>query len=418
MSYRQSLGVIATISILVFTGCGKEEVPAKAPVRPVVAIKVADASQLTGRSFPGRAKATQEVNLSFRVSGPLTSLPVNVGDRVKRGQLLGRIDPRDFDVTLRNAEGQLARAKANLAAMREARPEEIRQAKAAVSKAEAAMTLADQEYDRVMRIRSQDAGAVSQSMVDRATAEKERADSALRAAREELQIAETGARPEDVAAQQAEIRSLEADVQAAKDKLSYTYLKAPFGGVIVETFVENFEDVRAKQPIVRLLDPSRIEMVVDIPENLISYAPQIEEVFVRFDPFPDVEVAAKIKEIGTEASQTTRTYPVTLIMDPPEGVQILPGMAGKTYTKERVGPEAAEGGIEVPLSALLQSGEENQSHVWVIDEASNTVTRRPVTTGRFTDFGVLVPEGLEPGEWVVTAGVHQLRDGQQVRLPQ
>jgi RND family efflux transporter MFP subunit len=294
----------------------------------------------------------------------------------------------------------------------------VRQAKAAVNKTEAAMTLANQEYDRIMRIQKKDAGAVSQSMVDRVAAEKERAESTLGAAKEDLQIAESGARPEDIAAKQAEIRSLQADVEATKDRLSYTYLKAPFGGVIVETFVENFEDVRAKEPIVRLLDPSRIEMVVDIPENLISYAPQVEEVLVRFDPFPDVEISAKIKEIGTEASQTTRTYPVTLIMDPPQGVQILPGMAGKALTKERVGPEATEGGIEVPLSALLQSGEENRSYVWVIDEPSNTVTRRPVTIGQFTDFGVLVAEGLEPGEWVVTAGVHQLRDGQQVRRPQ
>ena len=69
---------------------------------------------MAGRWFPGRAKATQEVDLAFRVTGPLITRPIDVGDEVKKDQTLGRIDPRDFETNLRNVQGQLAQANAAL----------------------------------------------------------------------------------------------------------------------------------------------------------------------------------------------------------------------------------------------------------------------------------------------------------------
>ena len=94
------------------------------------------------------------------------------------------------------------------------------------------------------------------------------------------------------------------------------------------------------KPFLRILDDSRIEMVVNIPENLISFAQYVKKVFVSFDAFPEQELEATIKEIGTEASSTTRTFPVTLIMDhQPSEFKILPGMAGKTLRAEMTSPD-------------------------------------------------------------------------------
>ncbi len=411
--------ILVMLMMGVGLGCKGEELPAKAVVRPVRAIKVGDIERITGRSFPGHAKATREVELSFRVAGPLISRSANVGDDVKKGQVLGRIDPRDYEVNVRNIEGQLAVARANLAAMRQSRPEEIRRLKASVRKSEAALKLAKTEYDRVMRIKAEDPGAVSKSMVDQRVEQKDRADSELREAIERLRIGEAGARVEDIQAKEAEIRSLRASVASAKDHLRYTYLRAPFDGTIVTTYVENFEDVRAKQPILRLVDTSRIEMIVNIPETLISFAPQVEKVWVRFDPFPDKEIEAKVKEIGTEASETTRTYPVTLIMEQPEEIKILPGMAGKTIRAEGPLPnEATQGGIEVPVSATFSPDNSAKAYVWIIDEKTKAVRRREVKTGILTDRGIKINAGLKTGEWVATAGVHYLREGQKVRILQ
>ena len=346
------------------TGCGDDPITEKGVVRPVRAVKVGDATQLTDRSFPGQAKATQEVELSFRVAGPLITRPVNVGDVVEAGDIVARIDPRDFEVNLRSVEAQLTEAKA-------------------------ALKRAQADFERSRSIMEQDPGAISQTAVDRA---EEARDRAL-----------------------AGVDALEASVASAEDALGYTYLKAPFDGAVVATYIENFEDVRAKQAVVRILDKSKIEMIVSIPENLISYTPGVRDIKVTFDAFPDKPLPATVKEIGTEASQTTRTYPVTLIMDQREDVTILPGMAGKASGRP---PDAyfGEGALVVPVSAVFSPEDDDKSYVWVIDEGSKTVSRREVTASELTDRGIKVAAGLEPGEWIATAGVHYLEEGQAVSL--
>jgi RND family efflux transporter MFP subunit len=182
----------------------------------------------------------------------------------------------------------------------------------------------------------------------------------------------------------------------------------------VATYVENFEQVLGKQQILRVLDDSRIEMIVDVPEQLISMAPYVEGITCTFDPFPGRDVPAEVKEIGTEASETTRTYPVTLIMDQPQGFKILPGMTGRARGRARAPDADASDGLEVPVSAVA-SADGRTGHVWVIDEATGTVARRPVTVVELTAAGIRV-QGVEPGEWVATAGVHYLTEGQEVRI--
>jgi RND family efflux transporter MFP subunit len=225
---------VLIIALFLLTSCSKEEPPKKEVIRPVKAIQVGGLEVLTGRTFPGKAKATQEANLSFRVNGTLNQFPAKVGDEVTKGQLMARLDPRDYEVNLKNARGQLEKTRAVL-------------------------KLAQGDYDRVVRVRDKDPGAISEAMIDAKLGERDSA--------------------------KAQVESLEAQVATAKDALSYTHLKAPFKGTVVETFVENYEDVQAKQEIVRIVDTSRIEFVVSVPENLISNASMVKKVFVRFDAF-------------------------------------------------------------------------------------------------------------------------------------
>jgi RND family efflux transporter MFP subunit len=250
---------------------------------------------------------------------------------------------------------------------------------------------AQSEFDREMRILEQDAGATSQTAVDRKRSQRDQA--------------------------RADIKSLQASVASAKDQLNYTYLKAPFDGVVVSTYVKNFEFVQAKEPIVRIVDNSRIEMVINIPESLISMAPQAKNIEVIFDPFPDIKIPAEIKEIGTEASRTTRTYPVTLIMDQPEDINILPGMAGKASGEPDTDDMSNLAiGKQVPFTAILSPDDIEKTYVWIINEQSKTVSKREVTTGKLTDTGIMVINGLEAGEWIATAGVNYLREGMEVRI--
>jgi len=190
--------------------------------------------------------------------------------------------------------------------------------------------------------------------------------------------------------------------------------------VVVERFVEQYEDVQAKQPIIRLLDPSRIQFTVQIPETLMEHIDKIADMgaYVIFDAYPDVEVPARVYEIGKEASKTTRTYPVTLIMQQPETFMILPGMAGKAKGDQaataKVAAEVGMVGIEIPISAIF-ADEGGKSFVWVIDEQTKKVSRKEVHIVNLTQQGALVT-GLEKGLWIVTAGANTLVEGQQVRI--
>ena len=358
----RSIFAIAGLCLLVLAGCGEEAPPTEEVVRPIKAFRVADAGAFARRFFPGQAKATQEIELSFRVGGPLITRQVDVGTEVEEGDVVATIDPRDYEVNLRAAEGQL-------------------------SKARAAFKRTEADYRRLRNVQDEDPGAVSQSAVDRAAESRDRA--------------------------KASIDSQQATVDAARDRLGYAVLTAPFDGTVAAVYVENFEEVRSQQPIARIVDDSRIEMVISIPENLISYTPHVTNIIVTFDAFPDQPLPAEIKEIGNEASATTRTYPVTLIMDQPEGSKILPGMAG---TARGTPPaELGEAELVVPVSAVFSSDDGTQSFVWIFGEQDNAVARREVKVGELTSTGLQILDGLESGELIATAGVNYLREGQVVR---
>ena len=355
--------------LLALVACGEKEVVEKDEVRPIRAMMVADLEPFGGRWFPGQATATQEANMSFRVAGTVNSISVDLGDEVKQGEVIARLDPQDYQVELNNANALLRKAKSDL-------------------------NLAESEYARVANVFKKDPGAVSKSLVDTRKAQKDSAG--------------------------AQIESAKAAVESATDNLRYTYLKAPYDGVVVEKFVEQFEDVQAKQVIIRVLDNSSIEFTVQVPETLMEHIDIVKTLgaFVVFDTYPGVEVPAKVKEVGKEASKTTRTYPVTLIMAQPEDFKILPGMAGKAKGDKAatavIADEVGMVGFEIPITAIF-SDEDKKTFVWVVNQDNNSVNKREVTLINLTELGAMVT-GLETGEIIATAGANVLVEGQQIRI--
>ncbi|NOR41137.1 MAG: efflux RND transporter periplasmic adaptor subunit [Gammaproteobacteria bacterium] len=365
-SMHKILIMPALLGTLLLAGCSGDQPEEVEAVRPVKAYQVSDADQFLTRSFPGRATAHKEVDLAFRVGGELMLLPNDlIGQQFKQGELIASLDPRDYEVKVEDMEGQLQNAQA-------------------------AARRAQSNYKREQNIYKEDPGATSKTSVENKLAERDAAN--------------------------ADVRSITASLEAARDELGYTYLKAPFDGTVTAKYTDNFQNVRAKENIVRLLDNSKIEMVLNIPENVISRLPNVKDIAVTFDAFPDQPVPAEIFEIGTEASQTTRTYPVTLIMDQPEDFTVLAGMAGRARGLVKEGTETAAGGVHVPVGAVFTPETEDSNYVWVVDEQTGVVRLQAVVTGELVRAGIQVLEGLKPGDWVAIAGLHTLREGQQVSI--
>ena len=112
MSAANLVGLAACACLGLAIGCSSEEPPVEV-VRPVISIVVADVSSFGKSTLPGRAKAAQEANLAAEVPGKLIERPADVGDRVERGQLLARLDPRDYEARLLSTRGAYQTAKAN-----------------------------------------------------------------------------------------------------------------------------------------------------------------------------------------------------------------------------------------------------------------------------------------------------------------
>ena len=326
------------------------------PIRPLKTFVVSASRGDTSRKYPGRVRANQEVDLAFQVAGPLIELPVKRSDEVEQGQLLARIDPRDFENTLTAKQAVLTRAESDL--------EKVRQ------------------------------------LIERKASTPK-----------ELSDAESAARVAD------------AEVRIAAKALDDTYLRAPFAGVIADTFVENFQNVQAKQAILSLQDISSVEVEVNVPEAHVVHIREDREkdgdIVAVFDSLPGRRFPVTLKDFATEADPATQTYAATLVMPAPTDVRILPGMTATVIppSDPRNGDDAT-GGFLVPIDAVPVDGL-GSYYVWVVDGEpgdAGTVRRVDVAVGEISGDRVPVVKGLREGDRIAAAGVHILQQGRRVRI--
>ena len=166
-----------------------------------------------------------------------------------------------------------------------------------------------------------------------------------------------------------------------------------------------------------LHDLSFVEIVISAPEALIMMATRNEKIDMNavFDALPDRKFKLAFKEIATQPDPQTNTYPVTLKMPAPKGVNLLPGMTAQVTISWSDQGRQDDNIFQAPVQAIL-ADESGKSFVWVINPEDMTVHKTEVTVGEMTGDGILILEGVKAGDRLVTAGVHFLQDGQKVRL--
>lgn len=398
--------------MLLTAGCTSPTPPSSNAVRPVKTMVVTAGGDERVRSFPGTVEASRRVELAFQVAGLLTELPVKEGQKVAKGDLIARLRQDEFQARLTQLQGQLDRARATLAALQAGeRPEERLRRESQVRAANARLANARAELDRAKRL-------VDTRVIPRA--EFEQIETTYRVAQEEhqaaIQLAEKGTvgREEEIMAQEAEVRGLEGRVVEANIQLADSTLTAPYDGVIARRFVEQGQNVRAKDPIVRFQDVDEVEIVVDVPENVMAAdidRADIVEMLAELSGAPGLQFPVEIREIAQVADPTTQTFKVRTAMRAPDGIRVLPGMTATvtaTYKRASVLGER----IMVPASAVTERN--GKQAVWLVG-TDGKVEPRAVTVGAASGGDVEITAGLAPGDRIATAGLSFLRKGMQVR---
>lgn len=200
---------------------------------------------------------------------------------------------------------------------------------------------------------------------------------------------------------------------AARKDLKDTRLVAPFDGVITRRHVENFQNVQAKEPVVSLQDVDELEIVIHVPERVVREEPKRVAAFATFEGIPNRPLPVTVKSFQTEADPQTQTYEVVLALTRPQDLKILPGMSAEVFP-EAASADSAGDRIMVPLKAVV-ADPDGAPTVWVVDPQSSRVTQRSVRVGPVSGSNIVVLEGLQLGERIVTAGVNSLREGMLVR---
>jgi RND family efflux transporter MFP subunit len=213
-----------------------------------------------------------------------------------------------------------------------------------------------------------------------------------------------------------------AQLASAEKAVSDTQLRAPFAGRIGRTYVDNFTNVQAKQPILVMQDLTQLEIVVNVPEQdwlrakpglTLTQRNERAKLEVSLSTLPGRSFPAAITEIATSADPVTRTFAVHALFDPPGDVSILPGMSANLTVRIPSDIKGIGSALQIPANAIV-GGDDGGSYVWKVDAATMTVSLAPVTAGQLSGSEIDILEGLATGDRIAVSGVQHLADGMKI----
>jgi membrane fusion protein, multidrug efflux system len=343
--------LIATIACLL-AACQQQSQQAAAP-RPVWVMTVGTSDHAVGGSYTGEVRSRYESNIGFRVAGKITARAVNVGDQVKKGQLIARLDPNDSRLNAQAASADVQTAQANLA-------------------------LAQAELERRQQLYRQQ--FISKSALDTYQTQVKTA--------------------------QARVTQAQSQAAVSQHQTAYTQLLADRAGVIGMIQAEPGQVVTAGQTVAQIYDLQTLEVQIAVPETLIDRLQVGDQAQVSLSDPAQVH-AGRIREISPAANSQTHAFDlrIQLLQGDP---RIKPGMTAQVTFN----PASAAQKIIIPTTAVTRHGD--QAAVWVIDK-NQQAHLRPVTTGDLTEAGMEITTGLQAQETIATIGVHTLTEGMQVQ---
>ncbi len=355
LPFRGLAIVLAPALALVVASCSRPTA-APEPVRAVKLMTVQVGQMHAQPEFAGEVRARTELRLGFRVAGKILRRPAEIGQRVKRGDLLAQLDPQDLRLATQAAQAQ-------------------------VTQAQTSRDLAVNELQRAQSLKAQN--FISGVEVDR--------------------------RQATLNAAQAQVAQVQAQLKAQSNQSGYSDLVAPMAGTITAVEAEPGQVVAVGAPIVRIAQDGPLDVWFSVPESSIAAIGVGSTAEVRVWSTGAV-YPGSVREKGALADPVTRTFQIKLALGPDVRLPL-----GSTVTViARDLSSKGQAVIKLPTSALKQDA--SGSAVWVLEPASMTLRSQPVQLVAADGFEVVVASGLEPGMQVVIAGVHVLTQGQKVSI--
>lgn len=344
---------IGSALAVMIASCQNEE--ATSPdARMVDVVTVQSEKLVNDIKLSGEIQAKKDIGLAFRIAGKVTERPINVGDRVTAGQIVARLDPAIEQNALTAAEAALEAARGEVSTTRNT-------------------------FERQEQLMAQ--GFTTRPRFDQA-----------------LRAQETA---------QAQLENAETNVELARDRLGFTELRADVAGVVTARNIEPGEVVQAGQVVIQLARDDARDAVFNVPARVLETQGGDATIRVVLADAPEVTAFGKVREVAPQADPVTRTFSVRVgLENPPEAMRL-----GSTVVGTLELSSAAI--VAIPASALVQRG--LSPAVWVVNQAESTVSLRDVDVLRFDPGKVILAQGLQPGQVIVSAGVQALHPGQRVR---
>ncbi len=337
--------------LLVLAACRGE--PPEPLARPVMVTQPVPAAG-DWSLFAGAVVAHDQPDLAFRVAGRILRRSVDVGQRVRAGQVLAELDPADFDLRVQAAGAQLASAQAEY-------------------------SLAQAELERYQTLRER--RLVSQSELDSRQTRFEGAE--------------------------ARVAEAEAQLAVARNQLDYTRLLAPADGAVVERRADAGQVVAAGQTVFVLAVDGPREIAISLSERDIGQFRIGQQVQVELWARPGRRVAGQIDELAPEADAMGRTYAARIAFDS-AAIDAELGQSARVLIAR-----SQDSSLALPLPAVTRFAD--APFVWVLAPDGGSVTRREVTVASFDEQHAVVSGGLSASDWVVAAGAALLQEGQRVK---
>lgn len=345
--------VFALAAAVLLAACSRPA-PPEEPVRSVKLVTVGVGALQSSLEYSGEVRARVESRLGFRVAGKIVQRQAELGQRVKAGQVLAQLDPRDYQLAAEASRAQVASATTQ-------------------------RDLAAADLKRYQALKDQNfiSGA-----------ELERREASLKAA-------------------QATLDQARAQLASQGNQAGYTTLVADVSGVVTGIDAEPGQVVAAGTPVVRIAQDGPRDVVFNVPEDKVAQIAAGSEVAVR-GWAGNASMAGHVREVAASADAATRTFQVKVSIDGGDA----PALGSTVYVTPKALSHAGIPAIKLPTSALRQEGQ--STAVWVYDAATSTVKSQVVQIATADGNEAVVASGLTPGMQVVATGVHVLSPGQKV----